>query len=156
MTTTVFKAPYIVAYQDGGHRILRDGCVVVADDRVVHVGGSYDGPPLYGRTPYAAAKLGVIGLVRTLAMELGPHQVRVNAVCPGAVAGPRIDDVIAKQAAVLGVTEDEARAARTNAAPLRRLVTADEVARACAFLASDAAASITGEDLNVSAGAVMY
>ena len=112
--------------------------------------------PLYGRTPYAAAKLGVIGLVRTLALELGPHQVRVNAVCPGAVTGPRIDDVIAKQAAALGVTEDEARAARINAAPLRRLVTADEVAEACAFLASDAAASITGEDLNVSAGAVMY
>lgn len=44
MTTTVFKAPYIVAYQDGGHRILRDGYVVVTDDRVVHVGGSYDGP----------------------------------------------------------------------------------------------------------------
>jgi NAD(P)-dependent dehydrogenase (short-subunit alcohol dehydrogenase family) len=112
--------------------------------------------PLYGRTPYAAAKLGVIGLVRTLAMELGPHQVRVNAVCPGAVAGPRIDDVIAKQAAVLGVTEEEARTAHTNAAPLRRLVTAEEVAKACAFLASDAAASITGEDLNVSAGSVMY
>ncbi|MBO0874825.1 MAG: SDR family oxidoreductase [Pseudonocardia sp.] len=112
--------------------------------------------PLYGRTPYAAAKLGVIGLVRTLALELGSHQVRVNAVCPGAVAGPRIDDVIAKQAAVLGVTEDEARTALTNSAPLRRLVTADEVARACAFLASDAAASITGEDLNVTAGAVMY
>jgi NAD(P)-dependent dehydrogenase (short-subunit alcohol dehydrogenase family) len=64
--------------------------------------------PLHGRTPYAAAKMGVIGLVRTLAVELGPHGIRVNAVCPGAVAGPRIDDVIRRQAATRGITEDEA------------------------------------------------
>ncbi len=112
--------------------------------------------PLHGRTPYAAAKMGVIGLVRTLAVELGPHGIRVNAVCPGAVAGPRIDDVIRRQAATRGITEDEALLAFTGASPLARLVKADEVATACGYLASDAAASITGEDLNVSAGVVMY
>jgi len=112
--------------------------------------------PLHGRTPYAAAKMGVIGLVRTLAVELGPHGIRVNAVCPGAVAGHRIDDVIRRQAATRGITEDEALLAFTGASPLARLVTANEVAAACAYLASDAAASITGEDLNVSAGVVMY
>jgi len=112
--------------------------------------------PLHGRTPYAAAKMGVIGLVRTLAVELGLHGIRVNAVCPGAVAGPRIDDVIRRQAATRGITEDEALLAFTGASPLARLVTADEVAAACVYLASDAAASITGEDLNVSAGVVMY
>ena len=112
--------------------------------------------PLHGRTPYAAAKMGVIGLVRTLAVELGPYGIRVNAVCPGAVAGPRIDDVIRRQAATRGITEDEALLAFTGASPLGRLVKANEVAAACAYLASDAAASITGEDLNVSAGVVMY
>jgi NAD(P)-dependent dehydrogenase (short-subunit alcohol dehydrogenase family) len=112
--------------------------------------------PLHGRTPYAAAKMGVIGLVRTVAVELGPHGIRVNAVCPGAVAGPRIDDVIRRQAATRGITEDEALRAFTGASPLARLVKANEVATACAYLASDAAASITGEDLNVSAGVVMY
>jgi NAD(P)-dependent dehydrogenase (short-subunit alcohol dehydrogenase family) len=112
--------------------------------------------PLHGRTPYAAAKMGVIGLVRTLALELGPHGIRVNAVCPGAVAGPRIDDVIARQAAARGITEAAALAAFTDASPLGRLVEAGEVAAACAYLASDAAASITGEDLNVTAGVVMY
>jgi len=112
--------------------------------------------PLHGRTPYAAAKMGVIGLVRTLAVELGPHGVRVNAVCPGAVAGPRIDDVIARQATARGISESEALAAFTGASPLGRLVEAGEVAAACAYLASDAAASITGEDLNVTAGVVMY
>jgi NAD(P)-dependent dehydrogenase (short-subunit alcohol dehydrogenase family) len=112
--------------------------------------------PLHGRTPYATAKMGLIGLMRTLAVELGPHGVRANTVCPGAVAGPRIDDVIARQAASRGTSVEEARADFTSASPLSRLVEADEVAAACAFLASDAAASITGEDLNVSAGAVMY
>ncbi|MGZ4506225.1 MAG: SDR family NAD(P)-dependent oxidoreductase [Blastococcus sp.] len=112
--------------------------------------------PLHGRTPYAAAKMGVIGLVRTLALELGPSGIRVNAVCPGAVAGPRIDDVIRRQAAARGISEDEALAAFTAASPLGRLVEAGEVGRTCAFLASDAASAITGEDLNVTAGVVMY
>jgi NAD(P)-dependent dehydrogenase (short-subunit alcohol dehydrogenase family) len=112
--------------------------------------------PLHGRTPYAAAKMGVIGLVRTLADELGPHNVRVNAICPGAVAGPRIDQVLARQAAVRGITEEEARAQMTALTPLRRLVQAEEVAAACVFLASGGSAAITGEDLNVTAGVVMY
>jgi len=112
--------------------------------------------PLHGRTPYAAAKMGVIGLVRTLAAELGPHGIRVNAICPGAVAGPRIDQVLARQAAARGITEEAARAEMTGLTPLRRLVQAEEVAAACVFLASDGSAAITGEDLNVTAGVVMY
>jgi NAD(P)-dependent dehydrogenase (short-subunit alcohol dehydrogenase family) len=112
--------------------------------------------PLHGRTPYAAAKMAVIGLVRSLALELGPHGVRANTVCPGAVAGPRIEDVIRRQAESRGIGLDEARAGFTAASPLGKLVEADEVGAVCAFLASDAATAITGEDLNVSAGAVMY
>src|SRR5690349_686500 len=112
--------------------------------------------PLYGRTPYAAAKMGVIGLVRTLALELGQHGIRVNAVCPGAVGGPRFDAVIRNQAAARGITEDEAMAAFTSASPLGRIVEATEIAEACTFLSSAAAASITGEDLNVNAGVAMY
>jgi NAD(P)-dependent dehydrogenase (short-subunit alcohol dehydrogenase family) len=112
--------------------------------------------PLHGRTPYAAAKMGVIGLVRTLATELGPYGIRVNAVCPGAVTGPRIDDVIRRQAAAKGITEDEGRALFAAASPLGRLVDARDVGSACSYLSSAAASAITGEDLNVSAGAVMY
>jgi NAD(P)-dependent dehydrogenase (short-subunit alcohol dehydrogenase family) len=112
--------------------------------------------PLRGRTPYAAAKMGVIGLVRTLADELGPHNVRVNAICPGAVAGPRIDQVLARQAATRGITEEAARVEMTALTPLRRMVEAEEVAAACVFLASGGSAAITGEDLNVTAGVVMY
>jgi NAD(P)-dependent dehydrogenase (short-subunit alcohol dehydrogenase family) len=112
--------------------------------------------PLHGRTPYAAAKMAVIGLVRTLAVELGPRGIRVNAVCPGAVAGPRLEQVVRNQARSRGISEDEARAGFTAAAPLGRFVAADEIACTCTFLSSDAAASITGEDLNVNAGVAMY
>jgi len=112
--------------------------------------------PLYGRTPYAAAKMGVIGLVRTLATELGPHNVRVNAICPGLVAGPRIDQVLARQAAARGISEEAVRAEVDGLSPLRRMVRAEEVAAACVFLASGGSAAVTGEDLNVTAGVVMY
>ena len=112
--------------------------------------------PLYGRTPYAAAKMGVIGLVRTLATELGPYDIRVNAICPGLVAGPRIEAVLAGQAAARGTTVEAVRAEVDALSPLGRMVRAEEVAAACVFLASGGSAAITGEDLNVTAGVVMY
>jgi NAD(P)-dependent dehydrogenase (short-subunit alcohol dehydrogenase family) len=110
--------------------------------------------PLHGRTPYAAAKMGVIGLVRTLATELGPYGVRVNAVSPGYVAGPRMDTVVRKQAEVRGIGEEQVRAEVSSGSPLGRMVQAQDVAAACLYLAS--APAITGEDLNVTAGVVMY
>lgn len=112
--------------------------------------------PLPGRTPYAAAKMGVIGLCRTLAMEVGPYGIRVNSVCPGAVTGPRLTDVIRKQAQLQNIDEDSVRRQFTENSALRRLIEPESVGHACVFLASDAAASVTGEDLNVSAGEVMY
>lgn len=112
--------------------------------------------PLHGRTPYAAAKMGVIGLVRTLALEVGPFGMTVNCVCPGAVDGPRIEAVVRHQAEVQGISEQAALRQFTDSAALGRLVRDVEVARACVFLASEGAQAITGEDLNVSAGTVMY
>src|SRR5215470_16766907 len=112
--------------------------------------------PLHGRTPYAAAKMGVIGLVRTLAAELGRYDIRVNAVCPGFVAGPRIEQVVRRQAAARGVSQEAIRAEVDGLSPLRRMARAEEVAAACVFLASGGSAAITGEDLNVTAGVVMY
>jgi len=110
--------------------------------------------PLHGRTPYAAAKMGVIGLVRTLATELGPYNVRVNAVSPGYVAGPRMDMVVRRQAEIRGLPEEQVRAEVSSVSPLGEMVAPRDVAAACVYLAS--AASITGEDLNVTAGVVMY
>jgi NAD(P)-dependent dehydrogenase (short-subunit alcohol dehydrogenase family) len=112
--------------------------------------------PLQGRTPYTTSKLALVGLVRTLAWEAGPHGVRVNLLSPGAVAGPRIDAVIEAQARSLNISAAESRARFTSASPLARLTEPAEVAAAAVFLGSPAAAAITGEDLNVSAGVAMY
>ena len=112
--------------------------------------------PLHGRTPYAAAKMGVIGLVRTLATELGSHNIRVNAVSPGFVAGPRMEQVVRRQAAIRGIAEEQVQGEVTGLSPLGRMVRPEEVAAACVYLASDGSSAVTGEDLNVTAGVVMY
>jgi NAD(P)-dependent dehydrogenase (short-subunit alcohol dehydrogenase family) len=123
---------------------------------IVVIGSMTGKRHLVNRTPYAASKTALIGLVRTLAWEVGPYDIRVNLVSPGPVSGERIEWVIAAQAEARGISEDEARQAFTSASPLGRLVPPSDVAKAVVFLASDRAASITGEDLNVAAGVVMY
>lgn len=123
---------------------------------VVLIGSMTAKRVLHGRSSYMASKSALIGLVRSLATECGPYGVRVNLVSPGAIEGPRMDRVFAAQAEARRVTADQARREMTSAAPLGRLVTGQEVAEAVVFLASDAASAITGQDLNVSAGLVMY
>ena len=119
--------------------------------------GSISGKrPLYGRSSYTASKLALVGLVRTLALEAGPHGIRVNLVSPGFVTGPRIDWVVAAQAQARAVSEAEVRAEFERQSPLGRLTEAADVADAVRYLTSDAAAAVTGEDLNVNAGVVMY
>ncbi len=101
------------------------------------------------RTPYVAAKWGMVGLTKALASELGPAGVRVNAICPGAVEGPRMDRVVAMEAQAQGRSEADVRAGFTQGVALRRFVTADEVAAMALFLASPAAASISGQAMAV-------
>lgn len=125
------------------------GCIVI-------IGSMTGKRPLFGRTPYAASKMALVGLARTLAWEVGSYGIRVNVISPGGVEGERIEWVIRKQAEAKGISIDEARREFTSSSPLGRLVPASDVAEAAVFLASDRAASITGEDLNVSAGTVMY
>ncbi|RZU74952.1 NAD(P)-dependent dehydrogenase (short-subunit alcohol dehydrogenase family) [Micromonospora kangleipakensis] len=123
---------------------------------VTVIGSATGKAPLHGRTPYAASKAGLIGLVRTLALEVGPSGVRVNLVSPGAVVGERIEGIIAAQATALGQTPEQVREGVLRRTPLRRLVEPDDVADAVLFLSSPASACITGEDLNVSAGYVTH
>jgi NAD(P)-dependent dehydrogenase (short-subunit alcohol dehydrogenase family) len=101
------------------------------------------------RSPYVVAKWGVIGLMKTLAMELGPSGVRVNAVAPGAVEGPRMERVLEKEAAAKGCTPDEMRAFYAEGTSLRTWVTADEIADSVLFLTSDAGRRISGQTLAV-------
>lgn len=123
---------------------------------IVNIGSITGKRPLLNRSPYAASKLALVGFTRTLATEVGPHGIRVNLISPGAVEGDRIQWVFEKQAESRGVGVEEVRGDYEGESPLRRLVDADDVANATVFLASDAAAAITGEDLNVNTGIVMY
>jgi NAD(P)-dependent dehydrogenase (short-subunit alcohol dehydrogenase family) len=123
---------------------------------VVIIGSSTGKAPLFGRTPYASSKMALVGLVRTLAFEAGPHGVRVNLISPGPVAGERIEGVVAKQAQARGVDPEEIRDRLLSTMALRQFVEPRQIAAAAVFLASPMAESITGEDLNVSAGYVTH
>ncbi|PWC45822.1 3-hydroxybutyrate dehydrogenase [Azospirillum sp. TSO22-1] len=102
---------------------------------------------------YVAAKHGVIGLTKAVAIEAAPHGITCNAVCPGTVLTPIIEKQIAQQAQVTGLPEDQVlQAVFLQKMPTGRLVSPDEVAAAIAFLCSDAAASITGTALPVDGG----
>jgi NAD(P)-dependent dehydrogenase (short-subunit alcohol dehydrogenase family) len=101
------------------------------------------------RTPYAASKWGVIGFTKSLSAELGPAGIRVNAICPGFVAGPRIERVLASKAAARGVPTDVVRAEGLAKTSLRRFVTAEDIANSILFLASPAGANISGHALPI-------
>jgi NAD(P)-dependent dehydrogenase (short-subunit alcohol dehydrogenase family) len=123
---------------------------------IINIGSITGKRPLLGRTPYAATKAGLIGITRTIAEEAGPHGIRVNLVSPGAVEGPRIDRVFEAQAEATGSTPEHVRRNFEKMSPMGKIVTAEEVANAVVFLASDQASAITGIDLNVTNGMVMY
>lgn len=101
------------------------------------------------RTPYSAAKFGVIGLTQSLAKELGRHGIRVNAVLPGIIEGPRMDQVIAGRAAQLGISHKEMSEHYLQNISLRRMTSPYDVAATVAFLLSDAAINISGQSLGV-------
>lgn len=105
------------------------------------------------RAPYVATKWGLIGLVKTLAMELGPHGIRVNAVCPGDVEGERIRRVIAQEAQNRGLAPEAVYTERVEAVSLRTMVTADDVASLILFACSEAGARISGQALLVDGNA---
>ena len=101
------------------------------------------------RTPYAAAKWGVIGLMRSLAVELGPDNIRVNALLPGIVAGPRQHQVLSAKARSRGVAFEEVEKSAFAGTSIKRYVTAEQLADYLVFLASPRAATISGQALSV-------
>jgi NAD(P)-dependent dehydrogenase (short-subunit alcohol dehydrogenase family) len=105
------------------------------------------GTPL--RSPYAASKWGKIGLTKTWAMELGPDNIRVNAVCPGCVSGPRIEAVIEKDAKKRNVPVEQVRDVYLRQSSMRTFVSAEEVAEAVLFLASESAGKISGQTIAI-------
>ena len=101
------------------------------------------------RAPYCASKWAVIGLAKTLALELGPHGARANAICPGSVTGPRMDGVIAREAAAKGVAEATVREGYVRGVALRTFVDAADIANMAVFLASEQGRTITGQAISV-------
>ncbi|WP_271947419.1 SDR family oxidoreductase [Ruegeria faecimaris] len=101
------------------------------------------------RAPYAAAKWAVIGLMKTLAMELGPHGVRANAICPGAVEGPRMEGVLAREAATKGMSRDEVYQGYASGTSMGRFVEAQDIANMAVFLASGGARLVSGQVIAV-------
>jgi NAD(P)-dependent dehydrogenase (short-subunit alcohol dehydrogenase family) len=99
------------------------------------------------RTPYAAAKWAVIGLTKSLAIELGPYNVRCNAICPGGVKGDRINNVIQGEADLRGLPFEQVAKELTAGQSLERFVEADEIASLAVFLASPQAFMINGQDI---------
>ncbi len=101
------------------------------------------------RAPYAAAKWAVIGLMKTLAMELGPHGIRANAICPGSVEGPRMEGVLAREAVAKGMTRDQVYAGYAAGTSMRTWVEARDIAEMAFFLASEAARYVSGQVIAV-------
>jgi NAD(P)-dependent dehydrogenase (short-subunit alcohol dehydrogenase family) len=107
---------------------------------------------LYGypnRAPYAAAKWAMIGLMKTLAMELGPFGIRANAICPGSVEGPRMEGVLVREAAAKGMTRDQVYQGYAAGTSMRSFVQARDVADMAVFLASDGARMVSGQTIAV-------
>ncbi len=101
------------------------------------------------RTPYSASKWAVVGFTRSLAIELGPDNIRVNAILPGAVDGPRIRRVIQAKAASKGVPVADMEKLYTRQASLGRMVEAQDIARMAVFLAGPGGRNVSGQALSI-------
>lgn len=101
------------------------------------------------RAPYAAAKWAMIGLMKTLAMELGPYGIRANAICPGAVEGPRMEGVLQREASAKGMTRDEVYAGYASGTSMRSFVEASDIANMAVFLGSDKTRLVSGQVIAV-------
>jgi NAD(P)-dependent dehydrogenase (short-subunit alcohol dehydrogenase family) len=101
------------------------------------------------RSPYSASKWALIGLTKTLSMELGEHGIRVNAIAPGAVAGERAERVFRGRAEASGQSIEEVKRAAMSGQSLKYLVDPEDIAALAVFLASDAAKSISGQVLPI-------
>ncbi len=123
---------------------------------VVNISSVSGKQPLTQRTPYTTSKMGVIGLTRTLAAEVGRWGIRVNAICPGNTAGPRIEAVIRGVAEHTGKGLEEVTREFKDEAVLKCFVEREDIAAMVAFLCTEDSRMMTGQDINVSAGLLMY
>lgn len=126
----------------------RWGRIITIASMASRVGGSYI-------AAYTAAKHGVLGLTRALAVELLPYNITVNAICPGYVNTPMTDASVSNIAARTGMSEAQAREALEKSSPQKRLFEPEEIAAVAVFLAQDINKGITGQAINIDGGGMM-
>ena len=107
------------------------------------------------RTPYAAAKWAVVGFTKSLSMEVGTDNIRVNAIQPGVVEGERIERVIDAKAKALGISFEEQKQRSLEKVSMRAMVSPQDIANMALYLASDLGKHITGQAISVCAGVEM-
>lgn len=120
--------------------------------KIINIAGTSGLRGYRNRAAYSASKWAVRGLTRTLALEVGPYNVNVNAICPGVVEGNRMETIIREKARKLGKTPEEVYQDYVNEMALRRFSKDEDIAHAVVFLASDESRQITGHDLIVDGG----
>ena len=128
------------------HLIARGG------GRIINIAGTSGLRGYRNRSGYSSSKWAIRGFTRTLALELGPHDITVNDVCPNVTNGARMDKIVAEKARVLGKTPEEVYADFERQTALGRFVEEEDIANAIDFLVSDGARNITGHDIPVDAG----
>jgi NAD(P)-dependent dehydrogenase (short-subunit alcohol dehydrogenase family) len=126
----------------------RGGRIINIASIASRVGGRYI-------VAYTAAKHGVLGLTRALAVELLPYNITVNAICPGYVDTPMTDASVSNISGRTGMTEAQAREELAKTSPQKRLIEPEEVAAIALFLAQDSSKGITGQAINIDGGGIM-
>jgi NAD(P)-dependent dehydrogenase (short-subunit alcohol dehydrogenase family) len=120
--------------------------------RIVNLAGTSGLRGYRNRVAYSSSKWAVRGLTRTLALELGPHDITVNTVCPNVTNGARMDRIVSRKAERTGRTYDEVYADFASQTAMGRFVDEVDIAEAVRFLVSDRARNMTGHDIVVDAG----
>jgi len=140
VVATNLRGPFLVSQRAARVMARGGGGSIIHISSIAALGA--DGP----YASYAATKSGLIGLTKTMAVELAPYGIRVNVLCPGLVRTEMFDESVGDPAVL------ERLLTRLDRAPLQRLMQPDEIAAACVFLASNEASAITGAQLTIDAG----
>jgi NAD(P)-dependent dehydrogenase (short-subunit alcohol dehydrogenase family) len=120
--------------------------------RIVNIAGTSGLRGYRNRVSYSSSKWAVRGLTRTLALELGPHDITVNAICPNVTHGERMTKIVNEKARRIGRTPEEVSADFARQTALGRFIEDSDVAYAVRFLVSEGARNVTGHDIVVDAG----
>ena len=120
----------------------RSGSIIITSSTAGIFGFSH-------RSPYVTSKWGVIGLMKSLAIELGSYDIRVNAICPGSVEGERLEKVVEAEIETKGMTRDEIYNAYTAGTSMKKLIKAEDIANMALFLSDAGSRLVSGQVIAV-------